>query len=79
MKKSKKLLQLKRNSFCGQCRYSAFNDDDYFDYCYMTCSRHSGKSILSIDCACSHFVPFGRGFCPRKPPYYWDDENYIPF
>lgn len=78
MIKSKKLLQLKRNSFCGQCRYSVFDDDDC-DYLFMTCSRHHDKKIWSIDCACPHFVPFGRGFCPLKPPYYWDDPDYIPF
>lgn len=79
MKKSKKLLRLKRVSVCGGCKYAQYAD--FYDMAddNMFCSRHHNSSCCFNDSPCAHYVPFSNVICPRKAPYYWDDDNYIPF
>lgn len=73
MKKSKKVIILKRFSHCGSCKYSFFESDVLHDGSSMVCSRHHNKSITFDDSSCAHYVPFNDVMPPHKFAFYWLD------
>ena len=78
MKKSKKLARLKRLSVCGGCKYAHFVDFYNMSNDNMSCSRHHDSPCDFNDPPCAHYVPFNDVICPRKTPFYWEDD-FMPF
>lgn len=75
MKKSKKLSRLKRVSVCGGCKYSHFVDFYDMSDDNMACSRHHDSPCCFFDPPCAHYVPFNDIMCPRRIPYWLDDDS----